>query len=68
MKESNTPFTSTVRLDKNWAKSGLIYEGYPETKDTKRVQMEAKSPPWRFQTILLTAQTALPAISISFCI
>ena len=48
MKESNTPFTSTVKWDKNWAKSGLIYEGYPETKETKRMKVEAKSPLWMF--------------------
>ena len=48
MKESNTSFISIVGWDKNWAKSGLIYEGYPETKDTKQVQVEVKSLPWRF--------------------
>ena len=48
MKQSNIPFTASVRWDENWVKSGLIYEGYPETKDTKQVQMEVKSPQWRF--------------------
>jgi hypothetical protein len=40
------------------------YEGYPESKDTTRVGGEGKS----LQTIPLTAQTSLPAISICFCI
>jgi hypothetical protein len=41
-----------------------MYEGYPESKDTTRVGGEGQSP----QTIPLTAQTFLPAISICFCI
>jgi hypothetical protein len=40
------------------------YEGYPESKDTTRVGGEEKSP----QTIPLTAQTSLAAISICFSI
>jgi hypothetical protein len=42
----------------------MTYEGYPESKDSTRVEGEEKS----LQTIPLTAQTSLPAISICFCI